>query len=218
MEQTPIISTNSSLPNNLEGLVLPLAEGASYLARALWGNVKTYTPAEVTKTSPLGKRVWMDITLGEDNYKGEWRYVISNNPLKMSNPVAPPLNVLACIVEINGTKEIVKSMPMGGSRAGTVKEYINQGDYIVSIKGILATKDNTYPERDVKILHEYIKAPAAIPVTHELLQMLGIYELVIEGWSFPARPGFENLQAFELNCVSDYPLELEIKNKKSLTK
>lgn len=217
MMQPIIPSSQNAAANAMSvgtGLVLPLGvEALRSAAVQLWGNVKTYEAAEVKKLGALGRRVWMDITLGERAGRAaQWNYKYRGK--KESVPV---LTVDCCLVEITATKEIVKSMPMGGSRAGSVKEYVNMGDYQVSIKGILASKDGSYPLREVKILNQYIKAPVQIPVTHELLYELGIYEIVIESFTLPARPGFENLQAFELQCLSDYPVELEIKNKKALT-
>lgn len=197
------------------GVVLPLA--ADVLRQAVraafgFGSIKVWEATEVSAKGSLGNAVWMDITLGEAaSSSGNWNYTVRGK--KESIPV---LNILCCIVEINGTKDIVKSIPMGGSRAGSVKEYINEGDYVVNIKGVLHGADGKYPMQAVKNLKQYISAPVQIPVVHELLNELGIYEIVIEGWNMPARPGFENLQAFELNCVSDYPVELEIKNKKDL--
>lgn len=217
--EIPIIPTKqgaaATATNVATGVVLPLA--AELLQRAVraafgYNNIKVWESAEVDAKGSLGNAVWMDITLGEASGKsGNWNYTVRGQ--KESIPV---LNILCCIVEVQGTKDIVKSIPMGGSRAGSVKEYINEGDYAVTIKGVLYGANGKYPMKDVKNLKQYLSAPVQIPVVHELLNELGIYEVVIESWNLPARPGFENLQAFELNCVSDYPVELEIKNKKDL--
>lgn len=195
------------------GFVLPLATEALYAAaREFWGNVKTYTPAEAVKIGPLGRRVFGNISFGEaSSSNGLWSYLFRGQRVQV-----PILNVDCCLVDVTLAKEIVKTIPMGGSMKGSVKEHINQGDYQVSIKGILASTDGTYPITLVKVLHEFVKAPVQIPVAHELLYELGIYELVIENMNLVSRPGFENLQGFELQCVSDYPVELEIRNKSQI--
>jgi hypothetical protein len=208
-------NAKSNAGNVATGLVLPLTnEGLRQAATRTWGNVKTYEPAEVKKVGALGRRIWMDLTFGEaNNSSGQWKYKRSG---KWEN--LPVLTIDCCIVDITGTKELVKSTPMGGNRPGPIIEHINEGGYQVAIKGIIGSKDATYPMEQVKLLHAYGKVPQAIPVAHELLYELGIYSLVFETKpSLISRPGFINLQAFEITCLSDYPVELEIKNKKDLT-
>ncbi|WP_188815570.1 DUF6046 domain-containing protein [Hymenobacter cavernae] len=116
------------------------------------------------------------------------------------------------IVEVGRDKLIIATDIQG--RDGTVKEYISNGDYAVTIKGILASdpKDGRYsrryPTREVQNLQALIDAAEALPVTGRLFRILGIRNLVIKGHTWPALPGFTNLQAYELRCLSDEPIEL----------
>lgn len=116
------------------------------------------------------------------------------------------------IVEVSRDKIILTTEVQG--RDGTVKEYISQGDYAVTIKGILASNpldgrvSRRYPEAEVLALKKVVEVPEALPVAGRLFRILGIRNLVIKGVSWPALPGFTNLQAFELRCLSDDPIEL----------
>ncbi|GAA4349793.1 hypothetical protein GCM10023185_06810 [Hymenobacter saemangeumensis] len=116
------------------------------------------------------------------------------------------------LVEVSQDKNIVTTEVQG--RNGTVKEYISDGDYSITIKGILASDpfdgrySRRYPEREVQALRQLIALPEALPVTGRLFRMLGIRSLVIKGHSWPTLPGFTNLQAYELRCLSDEPIEL----------
>jgi len=122
------------------------------------------------------------------------------------------LNLDDPLVEVSQDKNIVLTEVQG--RNGTVKEYISDGDFSVSIKGILASDpfdgrySRRYPEREVQALRQLVAIPEALPVTGRLFQILGIRNLVIKGVSWPTLPGFTNLQAYELRCLSDEPVEL----------
>lgn len=116
------------------------------------------------------------------------------------------------LVEISRDKLIVTTDVQG--RDGSVKEYISQGDYAVTIKGILASDPTDgryarrYPEAQVLALKKVVEVPEALPVAGRLFRLLGIQNLVIKSVSWPALPGFTNLQAYELRCLSDDPIEL----------
>lgn len=124
------------------------------------------------------------------------------------------------IVEISREKVIVTTEIEG--RDGTVKEFISSGDYAVTIKGILAsdptkgTEARRYPTAQVQALKELIDLPQALPVTGRLFKLFGIHNLVIKGHSWPALPGFTNLQAYELRCLSDEPIELNANQREPL--
>ncbi|MBO2009167.1 DUF6046 domain-containing protein [Hymenobacter negativus] len=98
-------------------------------------------------------------------------------------------------------------------RKGTVKEYINQGDYGVTIRGILATDLNAvdrmaYPLPEVKRLRDLCALGVSIPVSGWLQEVFGISNLVVKNVRYESLPGFINLQAYELQCLSDDPIEL----------
>lgn len=122
------------------------------------------------------------------------------------------LSLLDPIVEIARQKNIVITDIQGGD--GTVKEFISGGDYAVTIKGVLASDPmqgqyaRRYPTREVQALQELIDLNEPLPVSGRLFKLFGIQNLVIRDHSWPPLPGFTNLQAYELRCLSDKPIEL----------
>jgi hypothetical protein len=166
---------------------------------------------DVTEYSAYGTPIFMPIHLGDSSK--------SNGLIEWNARAVNQLKLLCCVVDISQTRNIVKTEIQG--RDGTVKEFISNGDYQINIKGILSndvytpnrtkpTKGNRkYPIDAVAHLNEICKAPTAIPIEHRLLYELGIYDIVIESFSFPATPGRTNIQTFELNCISDRTFLLE---------
>lgn len=169
-------------------------------------NVKVLKESEIVirEGNYFGQSVWMPMTLRLD--KGSWSDGKKNH-------IVFKVYIPCCIVEVNGTKTIIKTAIQGLNTGGTVKEYINHGDLNISIKGMFASKSNRYPQEEVNGLMELIKAPVALVVEHTLLNShFGVSSLVIESYNFPSKQGMQNVQLFELNCVSDVPYELVREN------
>ena len=112
----------------------------------------------------------------------------------------------AVIFDINNSKNIVKTVIP--DRAGTVKEFVSDGDYEMEIKIIISSETHNYPEDAVKDLIQLCKLPDAIECVSPLLQLFDIDSLVIDSYNILPTQGFENDQAFALTCSSDYPIEL----------
>lgn len=134
-----------------------------------------------------------------------------------TNPVtldfANGLALLDPIVTVESPLNIVKTAIQG--RKGTVKEYISQGDYGVTIRAILATSITAadrfaYPLPQVQALRALCELGVALPVSGFLLDTFGIKNLVVENVRWESLPGFTNLQAYELQCLSDDPIELSL--------
>lgn len=137
------------------------------------------------KKSYLGTLVWSDMLLKLDGIEVYFDTVLFN---------------------VNQTKNIVKTALQG--RNGTIKEYISDGDYVIDVKAALVSQNREYPEDAVRNLVAMLQLPFAIEVTSPLLQLFGVYSIVVEDYSFPTQAGFTNTQLVEMNCVSDSPIEL----------
>lgn len=109
------------------------------------------------------------------------------------------------IVSIQQARNIVKT-PIQG-RDGTVKEYISDGDYQISVNGILASNSLRYPKSYVVELVEFMKLKQSIEVVSPLLNTIGVYELVVEDWSLP-HTEYVNCQSYSFSAVSEKPIEL----------
>lgn len=105
------------------------------------------------------------------------------------------------LIDVSMRKNIVTT-PIQG-RNGTVKEYISDGDYEVKIRGAVTSADFAYPRVFVRDLHEILKQSELLNVVSDFLLLYDIKELVVTDYSFPQREGFQNMQLFEISCISD---------------
>lgn len=114
------------------------------------------------------------------------------------------------LIDVKMSKNIVKTAIQGLS--GTVKEFISEGDYMISIKGLIVGDDALYPAEEVKKLLKIYKKNETIRVNSRLLQMLQIDDIVIESGGIKDVEGFTNVVAFEFECVSDELTEIVLSN------
>ncbi|MTI33153.1 DUF6046 domain-containing protein [Xanthovirga aplysinae] len=123
------------------------------------------------------------------------------------------------IISVSMQRTIVKTAIQG--QEGTVKEFISDGDYSINIKGsITSTIPTQYPEEEVSRLIKLCKIPDSLVFDCDFLAQFGSFYLVVENYKLDQQEGFSNVQNFELNCISDKPLELkeseEKKNEKTI--
>lgn len=109
-------------------------------------------------------------------------------------------------------KQIVQTALVG--RAGTIKEYITDGDYQMNISvGLAAVDDNgeiidQYPERAVAQLREILERPEALEVSSAFLDLWGITHMVVTGFS-AKQMTHANRQVIEITAVSDTEYVIE---------
>jgi hypothetical protein len=160
-------------------------------------NMHTGT-AEAAPLSILGTPIFADVILSHSEKK------------EGKDVVGEEVHLLWCLCEVTQTKNIVKTVVQG--RDGTVKEYISDGDYIVSLKGAFSsTFMQSYPKDITKRLISICKKKAPLKVTSEFLLMFDIHELVIDEFTFDQVEGKQNVQKFDIKCCSDTPLILKQK-------
>jgi hypothetical protein len=108
-------------------------------------------------------------------------------------------------------KTIIKT-PIQG-RNGSVKEYISDNDYSITIRGIITSDSpNVYPEKEVKDLYEVCAVQKEVEISSKFLNdVFGITNIVIESYDFPQSAGFQNTQMFKIQAVSDDPIELTLR-------
>ncbi|MBS1641543.1 MAG: hypothetical protein JSR11_03610 [Bacteroidetes bacterium] len=158
-----------------------------------------HTGATTPPTSVLGTPVFADVILSKTT-KIDYSYG--------SEVVKKEVHLMWALLDVSQTKNIVKTAIQG--RDGTVKEYISDGDYMVTIRGAFSsTFKLTYPKELVANLIKLCKEKTALDVTSEYLLMFGIHQLVIDSYKFSQEEGKQNIQKFELQCSSDVPLILK---------
>lgn len=123
------------------------------------------------------------------------------------------------IVTITGQKTVVKTAVAG--RDFTVKEIISLEDYRVNIKGFcintevivsggLRLNSAEYPFEWLESLRAIYEKNEAVKVYNELLSRYNIEQVVIESFRVITPEGSENYFAYELDCISDRNVELEL--------
>ena len=116
------------------------------------------------------------------------------------------------IVLIEAARSKVIEITTIEGKNGSIKEFASLGHYDISVKGMLVGDDGNYPSQQVRKLARLDSRPVAINVTNDLLDYIGVKKLIIKRINWRSMQGYENLQAFELECISDEDVELVIEN------
>lgn len=116
----------------------------------------------------------------------------------------------SAVVTISRTKNIIVTNVQG--RDHSVKEFINNGDYNVSIEGFIAGKGANYPREQVEQLEVILNAKQSLKVVNEVFQIFGIHELVITDYELPPMPMF-NIQRYEIAAISEKPIEMILEDR-----
>lgn len=147
------------------------------------------------------------VTLNSGSYDGNtnnWMGLPVFSDIEFPLPNGLKLKMADILITVNQQRNIIKTTIQG--RSGTVKEYIADGDFTINIKGALVIpQSNDYPEALVRDLMSVLNLKEVIEPTCDYLRLFDIYGIVITGYSFPQQRGFQNVQLFEINALSDTP-------------
>ncbi len=114
------------------------------------------------------------------------------------------------VASVNRERRIVSTALTG--RDGTVKEYINEGDWAINlVVGVQAIRDGViadeYPGDELRELRQLLDVKEAIEVHSEFLLIFDITKMVIK--SYAATQMTEvNYQAVSISAVSDEDYEI----------
>lgn len=102
-------------------------------------------------------------------------------------------------------KTIVKTPLVGSGRPGTVKEYINEGDFHLNIRGVCIDPEtpDRYPSEQVELVQRIVSAKASLPVQNDLLSLFGIEKIVIESCGWDEMEGVPGAQRYFIRAISD---------------
>ena len=133
----------------------------------------------------------------------EGRYALCE--LTFENSKGERLVMNDAIVAISRSKNIVTTQMVGMD--GTVKEYINDGDYNLNIVvGVAAVKDGAivdeYPADGLRELRTFLDAKEALSVHSEFLDVFDINNLVVKSFSV-SQDTASNYQSVSISAVSD---------------
>lgn len=178
----------AGLYNQAFGAPMP-TRGSDFAGYEVEVNTRFNTGADDTeRISYLGTPIFTDLWLKQDD---------SDTGLRIDT----------VLMDISQQRNIVTTAVQG--RNGTVKEYISDGDYQVTIRGILVEPEPyDYPAEQVRELLRLCRIQAAVQAVSPFLQLFQIYDLVVTDYRLPQIEGYQNMQPFEMTCISDTPIEL----------
>ncbi len=203
MNEIVHIPTTSEILNQQKILIRSI--GVSLLQTAFFkGRIPRANPntGEIGRDTPLyksalGTPVFSNLDIQAGSYtKNNQKYLFEE------------IKFDTVLFDVSLAKNIIKT-PIQGLD-GTIKEYISDDDYSVNIKGVMVAPNNTFPLDDFVALIKVVKAPVPIKVNSWWLEKFGIYNLVITSFSFQQKAGRFSEQSFEINAISDNPVELNI--------
>lgn len=151
----------------------------------------------------------------EDEYSGSSDYWLGRSVLTDVTLVIPGEGTLLMndvTLSVSLQKEIVRTSLVG--RAGTIKEYITDGDYQVSMSvGLVAVNDygeiiDQYPERAVEQLRSILERPESLEVVSTYLGLFGITHIVVTGFT-AKQMTHSNRQVIDITAVSDTEYVIE---------
>jgi hypothetical protein len=170
-------------------------------AKGLSQNIKEFPDQEVEVSSRLSTST-DDAEL--NSYLGT--PVFSDLTLK-TNEQDVGLNIQTVLFDVQQSKNIVKTSIQG--RPGTVKEYISDGDYEITINGIIVEPfSSAYPVSQVQDFLRLMRHQDSLIAICPFLQLFNVYNVVVESYNLPQQIGFQNQQVFSINAISDEPIEL----------
>ena len=208
----PIIQKNNE-KTLIKGFGLPLVQRALITANTL--SIKTDAP---DKTSYLGTPVYGSLFIIKPEYD-TFEYnaltkVYQRTPSGLAGNATIGKNegllIDNVIIDVTQNKQIVTT-EISGFNSGTVKEYINKGDYAINIRGFFATKNpDEAPLVDSSILTSYCSAPVTLSITNTFLnRIFNVNNIVITNLSMSQQVGIRNMQYFEISTLSDNPFDLK---------
>ncbi len=157
-------------------------------------------PDSPTGSGELGLPVYGNIFIESDAY----------TDVDGNNVASTGMNINTVIMVVSQTKNIVRT-PISG-RNGTIKEYINDGDYDIQITGILSSgENNVEPSAQIDNLVAILQASANVKISSDYLDRLGITEMVITSYNLPQKAGYRDNFFFNISAISDRPFELRLK-------
>ncbi|MDI9309221.1 MAG: DUF6046 domain-containing protein [Limnohabitans sp.] len=132
-------------------------------------------------------------------------------PINQKDLKLPSLRIDAVTVNLSRSRNIKKQNVEG--RDSSIKEYISNGDFSISIEGLIASDDGVeYPKEKLLLLKKFLNAPYSLRVTHAILNRFGVYEIVVDSYSIPSISSTRNIQKFSISATSDEIVELIIRD------
>lgn len=126
-----------------------------------------------------------------------------------------------CLIFLNMEKNIVTTALQG--RNGTIKEYISDGDYNITIDAGVSTYEIDkeegysldYPIDAVAELKSILSLPETLEVQSDFLELFGIKSAVVKNFSLQQET-HSNRQSINIQMLSDEPYEIKLRSTEGL--
>lgn len=177
-----------------------IADGNEEMAKIAFPDVQVINPDKADALSYLGTPVMFTMTFKGGNYK--YYHQGELNVINLPDLTLP----FSSMAEFAREKNLTVTATSGGF--GSVKETMGHKDWSIRIKGMFSPEDYRFDEVSLKELLGFEELVDSIDVSGRMFEALGIYKLVIKGVNIGKREGYEALVPFELDCLSDEPVEL----------
>lgn len=146
---------------------------------------------EVIATSYLGTPVYSNL-------------IFDANP---DTPENEDIRLDTVLFTVTQLRNIVKTEIQG--RNGTVKEYINNGDYQIEVNGkVVSPEPLVKPVDQITALKNVFDLNSEIEVSSAFLNLFNIGTVVVEEYTFAEQAGYVNEVNFTVRMVSDEPIEI----------
>lgn len=114
----------------------------------------------------------------------------------------PEVTMTSVILTAQQTKNIVKTDIQG--RNGSIKEYISDSDFMVSIDGAIVSDTARFPEDQLNALKQALESPEPLTVTCPFLQSMNLPDtFVVESYTIRERVGTRNVLDISISLLSD---------------
>lgn len=161
-------------------------------------------------TSYLGTPVFMNIELEPGAYTDKKGNAVEYGNILKNNEAGDGFRIDTVLCDVVAKKQVITTKIQGSN--GSVKEYISQDDYEITIRGALVDESGQrYPEEQVLQLVEYTETQESIKIYSRFLNdVFNIQYITVLSVSWPQVEGTQNVQLFEIKALSDDPIELTI--------
>ncbi|MGL4908766.1 MAG: DUF6046 domain-containing protein [Bacteroidales bacterium] len=128
------------------------------------------------------------------------------------NEQANDLKIEDAVCSVNMVKSIVRTSLVG--LHGSIKEYISEGDFEISLQvGLVAVDEfgypiDAYPAEGVSRIHSMLSEPASLYVNSEFLLLFGINKIVVTDYSIQQMT-HSNYQLVNIKAISDEDYEIK---------
>lgn len=124
---------------------------------------------------------------------------------------SPDLEILTCLIEVTQNRHIVTT-PIQG-RNGTIKEYISDDDYNITITGLLSSNyQDIFPQEELDKLLQFCGIPSNFKVTSPLLNnYFGVTNIVVSTYTFNEVEGDRSNISFQISALSEPVYNIQTK-------